>query len=186
MRYPKGKRYFSNECEIDQYCRDLKLVRCPHCGRVGYLIGHGFLVGYAETGQEMLVRGRRFFCSNRYRRRGCGGTFSVVLSDVLVGFIVRAGTLFAFLQAVADGMSRKAAWERVSGAFSLASGYRLWRRIRVAQGHIKTLLCRQRPPPDSASSEPLVQLLEHLRCVFPSSECPFASFQRCFQAPLLG
>lgn len=186
MRYPKGKRYFSNECALNQYRRGLKLVPCPHCGRVGYLIGHGFLVGYSEAGQELVVRGRRIFCSNRYRRRGCGGTFSVMLADVLVGFMVRAGTLLAFLREVAGGLSRKAAWQRVAGSFSLESGYRLWRRLSAAQGHIKALLCRQRPPPDSTSCEPLVQLLAHLRCVFPSSECPFSSFQRCFQAPLLG
>ncbi len=186
MRYPKGKRYFSNESELDQYRRSLKSVQCPRCGRVGFLIGHGFLVGYTEAGQEMVFRGRRFFCSNRYRRRGCGRTFSVMLADVLVGFMVRAGTLFAFLRTVAEGASRKAAWEKSAGAFSLESGYRMWRRLSEAQAHIKAMLCRQRPPPYSPSDEPLVQLLEHLQCVFPLSDCPFEEFQIRFQTPLLG
>ncbi len=186
MRYPKGKRYFSNESELDQYRRGMKFVHCPHCGRVGFLIGHGFLVGYAEAGQEMVVRGRRFFCSNRYRRKGCGRTFSVVIADVLVGFMVRACTLFSFLQRVADGLSRKAAWERAAASFSLESGYRLWRRLSEAQTHIKAVLCRQRPPPYSPANEPLVQVLDHLLCVFPLSDCPFADFQSRFQTPLLG
>jgi len=186
MRYPKGKRYFSNESALDQYRREVKFVPCPHCGRMGFLIGHGFLFGYAEAGQEIVVRGRRFFCSNRYRRRGCGLTFSVLLADVLVGFVVRTYTLFAFLQGVADGLSRKAAWGRVAGSFSLESGYRLWRRLSEAQTHIKAVLCRQRPPPYSTAAEPLVQVRDHLRYFFPTSDCLFTSFQRRFQTPLLG
>jgi hypothetical protein len=185
MRYPKGKRYCSTEAELHQYMLGLKLMPCPHCGRVGYIIGHGFLGGYSETGQEQVVRGRRFFCSNRHRRLGCGRTFSVLLADVLMGFMVRAHTLWNYLQGVLDGLSRKAAWERTAGAFSLESGYRLWRKLQGAQAHIRALLHRRRPPPDSSAEEPLAQLSAHLLCVFPS-DCPFSSFQIHFQTPLLG
>ncbi len=186
MRYPVGKRYFISEGELHQFGFDLKLVQCPHCGRVGFLNGHGFLRGYGEAEQEMVIRGRRFFCSNRHQRLGCGRTFSVFFVDVLIGFMVRARTLWKFVQGVAGSLSRKASWEKSAGAFSLASGYRLWRRLTEAQARIKELLCRQRPPPYSPSEEPLVQLLDHMRCVFPLSDCPFVEFQSRFQTPLLG
>ncbi len=186
MRYPKGKKYLSTEAEQYQFLLGIKWILCPHCGRVGYLNGHGFLRGYAEDGQAMVMRGRRFFCSNRYRSQGCGGTFSVLLADMLVGFMVRTRTLFAFLKGVADGLSRKAAWESAAPTFTLEGAYRLWRKLGEALPHIRTLLSRQRPPPASASAEPLVQMLEHLLGVFPSADCPFASFQAHFQVPLLG
>jgi hypothetical protein len=83
----------------------LKLAPCPHCRQTGALIGHGFLRGYAEQGSEVVVRsrGRRVFCSNREQRPGCGGTFSVLLSTVLSGFVVRTLTLLCFATAVHFG-----------------------------------------------------------------------------------
>jgi len=186
MRYPEGKRYCNTEADLHQYMLSLKLVPCPHCGRTGFLIGHGFLRGYSETEQEHVVRGRRFFCSNRHRRRGCGRTFSVLLSDVLKGFMVRANTLWNYLKKVAGGMSRRAAWEQTRKSFSRESGYRLWQRLNKAQTHIRTLLCRQRPPPASSSDEPLFQLMDHVNCVFPCASCPFSSFQGSFQSSLMG
>lgn len=186
MRHPKGNKYCSSEFELLQYQRGLKFVSCPHCGQVGFLICHGFLRGYADVGQEIVVRGWRFFCSNRYRRRGCGRTFSVLLADVLWGFVVRAATLWRFVQGVAGGLSRKAAWERAQTGFSLESGYRLWRRLQSAQSRIREMLCRERPPPQSSSDEPLFQLAAHLQCVFASDECPFAGFQTRFQTAVLG
>jgi len=187
MRYPKGKIYCSNEAALQQYRLEIKLEQCPQCGQVGFLIGHGFLRGYSDVGQEYVLRGRRFFCSNRYRRRGCGGTFSVLLADVLLGFVVRAQTLWLFFQAVLKGgLSRKAAWERVKGDLSLESGYRLWRKLLEAQFHIRTMLNRERPPPACSDEAPLAQLLAHLRLVFPATDCPFSSFQHYFQTPLLG
>lgn len=185
MRTPKGKQYCSSEAQLHQYLLGLAMVPCPHCRRIGYLIGHGFLRGYAENGQEQVIRGRRFFCSNRYRRRGCGGTFSVLLADMLRGFMVRARTLWRFLQGVSDGLSRKAAWEQAQEAFSLQSGYRLWRKFNRAQTHIRAFLSRRCPAPASSSAEPMKQLLAHLKCAFPSETCPFAGFQSHFQHSLL-
>ncbi len=187
MRTPKGKKYCSNEFELNQYRRELKCVYCPHCQRVGFLIGHGFLVGYEEKGDGFVIRGRRFFCSNRFRRQGCGRTFSVSIADVLLGFMVGASTLFAFLNGVALGESRRASWLKVcAGKFSIQTGYRLWSRLRGAQAHIRTTLNRERPPPDCMASEPLIKMLDHLRSIFPSSDCPLASFQAHFQVSLFG
>ena len=45
----------------------LELAWCPHCQQSGALIGHGVLRGYAECTSEVVVRGRRVFCSNRAR-----------------------------------------------------------------------------------------------------------------------
>ena len=67
---------------------------------IGQGSGPGFLRGYAERGSEQVLRGRRFFCSNRALRWGCGRTFSVALMNVLTGFVVRTLTLFRFAQAV--------------------------------------------------------------------------------------
>lgn len=178
--------FVEDEAALEQSLHRAKLTTCPHCGRVGTLIGHGKLWGYAERAGQLVVRGRRFFCSDRFRRPGCGRTFSVLVEQVLRTFTVRAGTLLGFVDAVVGGATRKAAWERVaSGALSLSSGYRLWRRLGEAQAHIRTKLLSVLPPPPSNARQPWAQLLLHLEVAVPVAPCRFARFQRHFQTHLL-
>jgi hypothetical protein len=150
------------------------------------LIGHGFLHGYAERSSGEVVRGRRFFCSNRALRWGCGRTFSVALMSVLLGFVVRTFTLFRFAQAVLGGLTRRAAWLcEASGAFALSSGYRLWRRLQSAQGALRSRLSREASEPLCAAREPLAQLLAHFAVVLDDGEPDlFATYQAHAQCAL--
>jgi hypothetical protein len=134
-----------------------------------------------------VARGRRVFCSNRGQRPGCGRTFSVLLSTVLSGFVVRTVTLYSFATAVLSGLTRRAAWLREArGALSLSSGYRLWRRLCAAQSTLRGRLCREAPLPDSPARQPLAQLIVHLRLVVGQSEAdPFAALQNKLQQGLL-
>ncbi len=173
-----GSRYVSDETALSESRAQIKLRACPHCRQIGALIGHGFLRGYAERGSEVEVRGRRFFCSNRHRRPGCGRTFSVLLAAVVSRFVVRAVTLFRFVEFVVSGLTCHAAWRAASArALSVSSGYRLWRRLERAQSALRTLLSRECPPPVCAHQEPLGQLLLHFRALFPSADCPFSESQ---------
>jgi hypothetical protein len=158
--------FAQDEVALDAVLRGIKLTVCPHCHRPGALIGHGLLRGYAERSSERVVRGRRFFCSDRGKRSGCGRTFSVKLSTVLCSFVVRTLTLWCFLQAVLSGRTRRAAWIcATDGALSLSSGYRLWRRLCGAQSALRTRLCREAAAPPSNDRAPWAQLREHLRIV---------------------
>lgn len=180
-------RFVREESALASVLFGLKLTRCPHCRRTGVLIGHGFLRGYAERDSEVVARGRRVFCSNRGQRPGCGRTFSVMLTTLLSGFVVRTLTLFCFATAVLNGLTRRAAWLREArGALSLSSGYRLWRRLYAVQSTLRGRLCRHAPPPDSPAREPLAQLVLHLRLVVGESEAdPFAALQNIVQRGLL-
>ena len=172
---------------LDEALLHAKRMSCRRCGRTGMVIGHGFLMGYAEHGSERVVRGRRFVCSKRFRRSGCGRTFSVRIATVIAGFSVRTCTLSRMLLAVVSGICRKAAWERQGPrGLCLRSGYRLWRALLAAQSHLRTTLCARCPPPSCSDRRPLVQLLDHLRCVLGSTQCVLASFQHTFQRHLFG
>ena len=179
-------RFARDEPALLSVLLGIKLVACPHCRRCGALIGHGFLRGYAERGSERVVRGRRFFCSNRSLRGGCGRTFSVARTTLLAGFVVRTLTLLSFTLAVLGGATRRAAWLcEARGAFSLSSGYRLWRRLQAAQSALRARLCREAPAPACASREPLSQLLAHVALVAAEGEADlFAAFQAHTQGGL--
>jgi hypothetical protein len=148
--------------ELTSVLIGLKLAQCPHCRRIGGLVGHGLLRGYAERSSELEVRGQRVLCSKRHQRPGCGRTFSVLLSTVFSGFVVRTVTLFRFASAVLSGLTRRGAWlGSVASALSLSSGYRLWRRLSGAQSWLRARLCRAAAPPVCAAREPLTQLFAH-------------------------
>ena len=102
--------YCRDEDELARRCRTVKLMRCPVCGKVGALILHGPLRGCCGCARWGRVRGQRFWCSNRHRRRGCGHTFSMVFSWVLRGRQATAPQLWAFLGALRRGEGLARAW----------------------------------------------------------------------------
>jgi len=181
----KPPRFVESEEQIGAFRLGLKLCRCPHCGHVGSLVQHGFLRGYTDSGSERVVRGRRYFCSNRYRGLGCGRTFSILFCVWLRGFMVSAITLFCFITAVLGGKTRYSAGRECLADFCLRSAYRLWHRFERAQSQLRARLSRLVPPPASPSREPLVQLLAHFQAIFQGAECPFAAFQEATQRDLL-
>jgi hypothetical protein len=119
------------------YCRDdeelaqrrlaVKQMSCPVCGLVGALILHGPLRGCCGCARWGRVRGQRFWCSNRHRRRGCGHTFSMVFSWVLRGRQATAPQLWAFLAALRRGEGVARAWRGAAPELSPRTGWRLLR-----------------------------------------------------------
>jgi hypothetical protein len=183
MRYPKGVRYFSDSSEYSKYKMELKQFSCPFCRRVGFLNCHGFLWGYASLGSKRVVRGYRFYCSNRGNRGGCGHTYSIVMSSVLRRRQVRAPQLSKFLSLLLCGMSRSAAWSAAASPFSLQHLYRLFDKLSENQSRLRSLLSSFFSPPDSALQDPILHSLEHLRRAFPEAKCPISAFQNRFQEP---
>jgi hypothetical protein len=147
MRPP---RYATTETELEALVLEVKRWACPHCRQFGRLNSHGRLRGLAEAGPgKATVRGRRFFCSNRGRRDGCGRTFSVWLASVLAGFTVRSGRLWRFLARRSEAAGVLRAWVGARSGFSLEAAYRWWRQWRRGECALRTRLWRGREPPDS-------------------------------------
>jgi hypothetical protein len=140
----------------------LKQLPCPHCGRYETLIGHGFLVGYAERGSAQVTRGRRFFCSNRGNRGGCGRTVSVLLAEFLVGCMVTVATLWALLCNLAGGRSVERAARRSGWPLSIRSAYRVAGTLVQASLKWRSWLSIRVAAPASDSRHPLAQVQAHL------------------------
>ncbi len=180
-------RFVPDRHALDDLVARIKQMACPRCHRTGLLVGHGLLTGYAEHGNDREIRGRRWLCSARFRRMGCGRTFSVLIATVVPRFTVRTPAITALLEAIVGGLSRKAAWERSQACaasapgLSLRSGYRLWSRLLAAQSRIRTALFALAPPPATSDARPIAQMLAHLRHALGGAECLFARFQLMLQ-----
>jgi hypothetical protein len=182
-----GTSYVRDEQALLNFKRGLKLRACSHCGRVGFLIGHGCLFGYCDASSQRVVRGHRMFCSDRGRRMGCGCTSSVLFGFLMARFMVSHSVLFAFVGKVVGGKTRHGAWKAMArNAMSLQSAYRLWKRLVASQHHIRARLCAVAPPPPSQSISSVAHLLEHTKLLWPSMANGFEEFQLHFQLALFG
>ena len=133
-----------------------------------------------------LDRGQRVFCSDRGQRGGCGKTFPLFFAGVLPRHTFTAQLLWALLLALLDGASIKAATETLRLPFSLEAVYGIVRRLRRRLDALRSLICRERPPPISTQTDPLHQTIEHLQHLFPPDTRAPAAYQRHFQEPLMG
>ncbi len=185
MRSGGREVFVLNASAFESVRTRLKLTPCPACRSVGHLICHGFLRGYAETGSDRILRGRRFFCSNRGRRRGGGSTFSILVAKFLRRLTLTAATLWRFLLHVRRGAARSSAWKSLGLSRSPTTPYRLLEKILQNQPRIRTRLSRILPPPPSTSSNPLEQTLLHLERAFPLSREPIVAFQGTLQEAFL-
>lgn len=174
-------KYYQTDSELEQFRYRLKQEACPHCRRTGCLILHGYLYGYSEgTGSDQVIRGRRFFCCNKYRQKGCGGTFSILHSEFIHRFIIRANSLWTFLRAILEGFNIKEALAIARPNYSVSSGYRLWKRFIHSQPRIRTAILSLFPAHKSVSclsSLPEIQTIQDLSCSFSTEICPVQVFQ---------
>ncbi len=182
--------FYSTEDEFKQFYANIKLLLCPHCRRVGSLILHGYLYGYAPEGilgceeTDLVQRGRRIFCSNRNNRFGCGKTFSLLLAGCIRNFMVFAKLLSGFLEKIQQGFCPAEAARKVGLEMSTTTIYRLYKKFRLNQSRIRSYLLRLKaPPPLCDTDDPVIQTIFHLTSVFKT--CAVSQFQHCFQTSFL-
>ena len=84
-----------------------------------------------------------------------------------------------------EGVSIRAAAHALGLPYALETLYHLLARMRPRLPGLRSTLCREQKAPASSQTDPLLQTGEHLRGLFPKSDCPAADFQLHFQRPLL-
>lgn len=173
------QRYVENLDDFKSFSLKLPQEPCPHCRQQGYLIRNGTLKGYGKDAIERIIRGWRIYCSNRNRRKGCGRTFPVMLSDFLPRRQVTATILNLFLSNLLRGLSVALAWPPCSHGVECA--YKLRRLLTRNPFQLRTLLFSKARAPDHPDPSPLMQTLAHLFSCFKS----VAAFHLHFQTPLI-
>lgn len=162
--------FFTEISQIIQFFNSLKQQPCPQCRQCGFLIRNGRAYGYAEQGSEQVIRSQRIFCSNRWRRQGCGKTFRLVLGDLLHHCLISSVSLWQRFDQKLQG---------INSTPPLPSYW--WRRLRACQSSLREKLLSLCAPPQPAGDNPITQTLLHLKAAFSSNLCPIAAFQTRFQ-----
>lgn len=180
------KQFYKTEEEFRDFHANLKLIICPCCSVRGCLILHGYLYGYWETDTSRIKRGHRIFCSNRKRKKGCGRTFSILVSVFLKNSVISARSLWCFLENVKEGISLAKAFRDSGSDIGQTSTYRIFKKFRYNQVRIRTFLISVKDPPGLKHiADAAIQTIIHLKIVFKKSSCPVSQFQHHFQTSFL-
>ena len=155
-------RFVERPEELNALLDHLPLLPCPHCGRAGNLVGHGFLRGYDERSSEKVTRGRRILCSCRGRKRGCGKTVSTLLTCFVERCTALAATLWVLFSGLADGLSVERAAKEAKFPLDMRSAYRVAVRLKKQALTWRSWLSSRVAAPKSVSVHPRAQLREHL------------------------
>lgn len=205
--------YIKNDTQFKEELYNIRASLCPHCNVMGNLICHGYLNGYAEYSSEKVRRGRRIYCTNRKRNsNGCGKTFSILYSDFIKGFSIRALTLWRALKKIASGKpiyrafeaniektlnacendsdehldNESPANETAGSNYSVSTAYTVWKSFKLNCFHIRSLLVKKRgPPKDCSATDPHTTTILHLEENYTDSKCPVSTFQEGFGVPFL-
>jgi hypothetical protein len=176
-------RFYKKQEQFQSFYVKLKFMACPHCHLSGCLILHGYLYGYSDRGNSRITRGHRIYCSNRYRKTGCGKTFSVLTAQMLPRFTVSAHSLWSFLANIKNGLSPACAFRMTGCRMAPTAIYRLLKKFVVNQVRIRAMLSRIKDPPAAHTRVPAIQTILHLHHVFGQTACPITDFQCHFQTP---
>lgn len=152
---------------------------CPRCGKTGYLRRHGWLYGNDTQGCSRVKRGMRVYCSKRFRLKGCGRTFSIILAKYIPRHSVQSKPLWCFLQKCMSVGSVLHGRVGTVSDFSEQSAYRWWCKFRLKQSELRTVLAQMRSPP-AAPGGAYGQLLKHIEMCL-GKESPIAVFQETLQ-----
>jgi hypothetical protein len=174
-------RFYKNQTQFQAFYLKLKLMMCPHCSLSGCLILHGYLDGNSDRGNARIRRGHRIYCSNRYKKGGCGKTFSVLTAEVLPGFTIGAQRLWRFLENIENGLHSARAFAMIGCSMAPSGAYRLFKKFVTAQARIRTFLSRIKDPPPAQVQSPAIQTILHLHSAFDDAACPITDFQYHFQ-----
>lgn len=175
--------FFKTKAEIELFLSRLPFLSCPYCGASGTLVRHGY-IRWFKSPEECGIRAWRFRCKKSPRRRGCGRAPSIRLWSSIPRRCFDAKQLWAFIQALQQSRSIKAAWEHSGIPITLDTGYRLYRHLCRCQSVLRTHMCARAPPPKAKTGVPLFQVFAHLKEAFGSGS-PIQSYQEAFQRSFL-
>ena len=100
---------------------------CPHCGKSGQSISHGYLYQQVSMDHREVV-GKRILCSRRDGRKGCGRTRQWYLADVVPRRQHRLSVFIAFIHALLGGDAVESAYLKATG--SSAQPRHAWRWLQ--------------------------------------------------------
>lgn len=154
---------------------------CPHCRTMGNLILHGFLK--TKNGD---IRGRRIFCSNRGKRKGCGHTYSHLKAETLAGRCITAMQFWTFLWHFVESNNKKESLTQSGFDGCESTVYQFFRLFKQNQSHIRQYLLKSRAPPDCPEyTDPVIKTIKHLKAFSTGEISPIAQFQVQFQVSFL-
>lgn len=134
-------KFFDDIKLLNQFSLNLDSsgVSCPHCGRCGTLVSHGFIYRKSH-GQSASCVGKRVYCENRRGKMGCGRTISLFILDIIPKLHYRASILNVFVQSLLHSSSVNQAYHEATGQHEPRNAWRWLKRLKALLGEFRQCL----------------------------------------------
>ena len=178
-----GHQIYIRQKDFDSVKYTIKILKCPYCGEYGMLVLHGYIYGQNEM-RNTVIKGRRVFCSNRYRRKGCGRTIAYCLANFIRQSFLCAKTAWKFLSEILKGSSIEKAYNSLNTSYtiSISALYLFWNKFRLKTDTIRSAISNHFLLSPSYANCPYRETIFHLEEVFSNAYSnPIESYQRQFQ-----
>jgi hypothetical protein len=166
-------RFFSSLDSLMTSIERLYLWTCANCNKVGSLRRHSHYFRVDPKGKEPIHHGQRVFCSNRYKNKGCGKTFTLQISVKLPRLHHLTKDINDFLLHYSDSQNAIKSWKAsVSYYACICQPYRLLSFIKKSLPKLKAALGLLTKPPDGIFANPVLQVIKQLILTSPNIDSP--------------
>lgn len=103
-------------------------IQCKNCGTHENLILHGY--SYKTQNIYKIKTGRRFFCSNRWNKKGCGRTVQKYIKKFIPFHLYSTLQIFTFIINIIHGCSVKKSYTKATDSINHRNGYRWLKKLK--------------------------------------------------------
>lgn len=184
--------FFDDINKLDQFTKNLKLHQaqliCPTCKKSDQFISHGFVYKQQVKG-KLLTVGKRIFCTNRYRKTGCGSTTRFYIKQRIPSFQYSCAHLVVFVCQLLKQNSIQVAYQQATGKYEHRNAYRWLSKLTLKMSEHRAFLYAN----TAAISLGLTHFSERFKLLLsPLSEifdlltpCPCSQYQMLVQQSVL-
>jgi hypothetical protein len=163
-------KFVDSNKRLTEIADSIRMRFCIHCQKHGSLVKHGFVWGpdYEQKKANISrIKARRFYCSNRGLRNGCGRTITVHLCNSIPHHRTLACTLWQWLLSVLTEENVHQAWHHFRLKFSLSTGYRLWHKAHNHLSYWRNQLAQVSEWSDIKGKTNFSFVINHFKASFP-------------------
>lgn len=182
--------FFENIDQLNQFTLSLELnqgqVVCANCNQSDQFVSHGFVYKNLNQG-EIIVTGKRLFCTNRCQRSGCGSTLRLYLAEQIPTLVYSTKQMSIFLKALLACNTIKTAYKAATNTDDPRHAYRWLNKLTGKLVNYRSFAQNPKttPSPKVNFSTRRLQLLlpaiKNIFLKFGESKYPCLDYQHCNQ-----
>lgn len=150
--------------------RHQNILRCKHCSKSDQFLSHGFIYKSTYSDIGIIKVGKRIFCSNRYKKKGCGRTLALIIAGELPKKQYNSSHLMLFIRYLIQFFSVREAYKKATRTNNPRNAYRWLNALEANLLSYRSFLKRPTESPPKRRNKRLTLLTSTLKALFTLSD----------------